>query len=124
MKRQNKGVLFSPDYPRIVCLCGSTRFRDEFTEANCRETMLGSIVLSVGFFVHSQGSESGESMVCSSEEKIRLDWLHRRKIDLCDEVLVLNVGGYIGSSTASEIAYAKEIGRPIRYLVPPHGDSM
>ena len=100
--------------PKIVCLCGSTRFRDQFVEANYKETMAGNIVLSVGFYLHSP--VGGEQVGCNSEQKIKLDELHKRKIDLCDEVLVLNVGGYIGDSTRSEIQYAVERGKRVRYL--------
>jgi len=99
--------------PRVVCLCGSTRFKAAFDEAYYQETMAGRAVHSVGFFVHS---EHGEKVGCSLEQKIILDELHKRKIDLSDEVLVLNVGGYIGSSTRSEIDYAVMHGKPVRYL--------
>lgn len=105
-----------PSLPKVVCLCGSTRFRDEFMRANYRETMAGNIVLSVGFFGHSLTDASGESVGCTAKEKIALDVLHKRKIDLADEVLVLNVGGYIGESTRSEIGYALDTRKPIRYL--------
>jgi len=105
--------------PKIVCLCGSTRFYKEFQRANFKETMLGYIVLSVGFFGHS-GTEMknihGENIGITSEEKKFLDELHKRKIDLADEILVLNVGGYVGESTASEIQYAKDHNKFIRYL--------
>lgn len=102
--------------PRIVCLCGSTRFKDAFDEANYQETMAGRIVLSVGFFMHASGNRHGEAVGATPDQKIALDELHKRKIDLADEILVLNVGDYIGSSTASEIAYAVEHGKPVRYL--------
>lgn len=102
--------------PRIVCLCGSTRFKDAFDEANYQETMAGRIVLSVGFFMHATGNKHGEGVGATPEQKAALDELHLRKIDLADEVLVLNVGGYIGESTSREIAYAKAAGRTIRYL--------
>ncbi len=46
----------------------------------------------------------------------RLDELHLRKIDLADEVFILNVGGYIGESTRKEIEYAQRQGKPIKYL--------
>jgi hypothetical protein len=104
--------------PKIVCLCGSTRFKDAFEEANYRETMVGRIVLSVGFFMHASGNKHGESIGATPEQKIALDELHKRKIDLCDEVLVLNVGGYIGASTRSEIDYAIAHGKPVRYQEP------
>ena len=45
-----------------------------------------------------------------------LDDMHKRKIDMADEIFVINVGGYIGSSTKSEIEYAKANGREVRYL--------
>lgn len=99
--------------PTVVCLCGSTRFKATFDRANYEETMAGRIVLSVGFFIHS---EHGESIGCTAKQKIVLDDLHKRKIDLADEILVLNVNGYIGDSTRSEIAYAMVHGKRVRYL--------
>lgn len=110
----NKTVVFEKSVPKIVCLCGSTRFRDEFTQANFEETMKGNIVLSVGFYAHSP--VAGEQVGCSEDEKVKLDELHKRKIDLCDEIFVLNVNGYVGSSTKSEIEYAIGHGKPVRYL--------
>lgn len=106
----------APKRPRIVCLCGSTRFKDAFDEANYQETMAGRIVLSVGFYMHASGNRHGESVGATPEQKKALDELHLRKIDLSDEVLVLNVGGYIGESTGREIEYASVTGKPIRYL--------
>ncbi len=100
--------------PTIVCLCGSTRFYQQFQEANYRETMAGKIVLSVGFMPDS--AEHGEHIGITPEQKEALDQLHLRKIDLADEVLILNVGGYIGQSTARELAYALELGRNVRFL--------
>lgn len=102
--------------PTIVCLCGSTRFYAAFQEANYRETMAGRIVLSVGHYPHSPGEAHGESAGCTADQKVALDELHKRKIDIADEVLVLNVGGYIGESTRSEIEYATAHGKPVRYL--------
>ena len=102
--------------PRVVCLCGSTRFFKEFQRANYEETMAGRIVLSVGFFPHASEEAHGEHIGINAEKKRDLDELHKRKIDLADEVLVLNVGKYIGSSTRSEIEYAQYRGRRIRYL--------
>lgn len=96
--------------PIVVCLCGSTKFKDAFIEANFRETMAGNIVVTVGFFAHVD-----KTYTLTTAEKTRLDALHKRKIDLADEILVLNVGGYIGDSTRSEIEYAKASGKPIRY---------
>jgi len=106
-----------PPMPRIVCLCGSTRFYDTFQQVNYERTMAGEIVLSVGFYPHAKAEHGhGEGVGHDSSEKVTLDELHKRKIDLADYVLVLNVGGYIGESTRSEIAYAEQAGRPVEYL--------
>lgn len=89
------------EMPEIVCLCGSTRFKDEYRAENRRLTMEGKIVLSVGLFGHADDVEFEEG------DKEMLDALHKRKIDLADRIHVINVGGYVGSSTDSEIAYAR-----------------
>jgi len=94
---------------KIICLCGSTRFYDEFREANRRETMAGKIVLAPGVFGHA-GDEITET------DKELLDILHLKKIDMADEVLIIDVDGYVGSSTSAEIDYAKKHGKPVRYL--------
>lgn len=99
--------------PEMVCLCGSTRFKDMFNTIIEQLTLEGKIVLSVGLFGHADGKYG---TVITDEVKLSLDELHKRKIDLCDRVLVLNVGGYVGDSTRSEIKYAAEIGKPIEYL--------
>lgn len=113
-------ILLKKPFPKIVCLCGSTRFYDKFQEMNYHLTMAGAIVLSVGFYPHNktEGGGHGEGVGHDSREKVALDELHKRKIDLADEVLVLNVGGYVGMSTASEIGYAKAHGVPVTYLEP------
>lgn len=103
------------DMPKIVCLCGSTRFYGYFQRANYEETMNGNIVLSIGFYPQAQDGMHGEHCGVTPEQKIALDELHKRKIDLADEVLVLNVGGYIGESTQSEIRYAEMTNTPVRY---------
>lgn len=105
------------DIPKIVVLCGSTRFYDEFQAANYRFTMQGLIVLSVGFYPHAvEKSGHGEGVGHDSVEKVALDELHKRKIDLADSVFVINVGGYVGRSTLSEIRYAVNVGKPIEWL--------
>lgn len=96
--------------PTVVCLCGSTRFSDTFREANFQETLAGRIVLSIGC-----DFKSDAALGLTEADKVRLDELHKRKIDLADEVLILNVGGYIGDSTRSELEYAKAHGKWIRY---------
>ena len=100
-----------PDFPTIVCLCGSTRFSETYQRANFQETLAGKIVLTIGC-----DFKSDEALGLTNADKRRLDELHLRKIDLADEILVLNVGGYIGSSTRKEIEYAYNSGKNIRYL--------
>lgn len=108
------------DFPKIVCLCGSTRFMNEFHEAGWELTLLGYIVLSVGVCKHAD-NHGGEAL--GQEVSDRLDELHLRKIDLADSIFVLNVGGYVGESTAKEIAYAKKTGKLIIYLEENDGNN-
>jgi len=103
---------------KVVTLCGSTRFKNEFMEAQKRLTLEGNIVISVGLFGHAGDKEVWEGMDedTLTQTKIMLDDMHKRKIDMADEIFVINVGGYIGDSTRSEIAYAMEHGKTVRYL--------
>lgn len=96
---------------KVITLCGSTRFKDEFLEAQKQLTLAGNIVISVGLFGHS-----GDDEVWAEGTKEMLDDMHKRKIDMADEIYVINVGGYIGSSTKSEIEYAKKTGKTVKYL--------
>ena len=96
---------------KVITLCGSTKFKDEFINAQKRLTLEGNIVISVGMFGHS-----GDKDVFQDNVKEMLDDMHKRKIDMADEIFVVNVGGYIGKSTASEIEYATKTGKIIRYL--------
>lgn len=127
---------------KIVVLCGSTRFKDAFIQANKDETLAGNIVLSVGMFGHQEGIDM------EGQIKKDLDDLHLDKIDLAHEVLVVNgktwtcticgnarfngfcdecehnkndtlkLKPYIGESTRRGIEYAKQTGKPVRYLNP------
>ena len=103
---------------KVIPLCGSTRFKDEFMETQKRLTLDGNIVISVGLFGHSGDNEVWENMDegTLTRTKEMLDDMHKRKIDMADEIFVVNVDGYIGTSTKSEIEYAKATGKPIRYL--------
>ena len=100
-------------YP-VITLCGSTRFKDQFLEAQKRLTLAGNIVISVGLFGHC-----GDDEVWTVGTKEMLDDMHKRKIDMADGIYVINPGGYIGSSTRSEIEYAARNGKEILYLEPP-----
>lgn len=103
---------------KIVTLCGSTKFKKEFLEIQKKLTLLGYIVISVGLFGHSGDNEVWENMDegTLTKTKSMLDDMHKRKIDLSDMIYVINVGGYIGESTRSEIEYAKSTGKEVRYL--------
>ncbi len=96
---------------KIITLCGSTRFKDAFIEAQKRLTLEGNIVISVGLFGHS-----GDEEVWKENTKDMLDRMHLRKIDMADEIYVINVDGYIGDSTKKEIAYALSRGKKVSYL--------
>jgi len=103
------------EIPPIVAICGSTRFMPEMVEADLRETAAGHIVVKPGCDLktpHHLWGDPAEAEVL----KARLDQLHRAKIRLADEVLV--VGDYVGSSTIAEIAYARSLGKPVRFTHP------
>ncbi len=97
---------------KIITLCGSTKFKEEFIAEQKRLTLEGNIVISVGLFGHS-----GDNEVWTEGIKIMLDDMHKRKIDMADEIFVINVGGYIGQSTLSEIEYAISTEKEVKYLV-------
>lgn len=100
----------SSERPKIVTLCGSTRFKQAYIDWNARLTLAGCIVLTVGLFAHADG------IPLTQAQKADLDALHKAKIAISDEILVLDVDGYIGDSTRSEIAFAQARGIPVRYL--------
>jgi hypothetical protein len=119
-KEQELAAVMTEDEqrPRIVCLCGSTRFFPKFMETNFHETMAGRIVLSVGFYPHAAEAAHGEGVGITPEKKEELDVLHLKKIDLADEIFVINCDGYVGESTTREIVYAMRTGKPVRWLEP------
>lgn len=103
---------------KVITLCGSTRFKNEFIETQKRLTLEGNIVISVGLFGHSGDQEVWENMDEGTLTKTKemLDDMHKRKIDMADSIYVINVGGYMGDSTRSEIEYAKAHGKEVLYL--------
>ena len=111
--------------PRVYTLCGSTRFPDAFALANMHLSLQGHIVIGLGMCGHTDQPRGARFLTSDGDEttpaKQGLDRLHRDKIDLSDAIFVINVGGYIGSSTAKEIAYAQETGRDVEWLFPPSG---
>ena len=96
---------------KVITLCGSTRFKDAFLAEQKRLTLEGNIVISVGLFGHA-----GDEEVWTPGTKEMLDDMHKRKIDMADEIFVIDPGGYIGSSTRSEIEYARACQKPVRFM--------
>lgn len=109
--------------PKVLTLCGSSRFPEAFAIANAHLSMLGYVVISLGLFGHADEPMGSKFLVSdgieTSEAKQRLDQLHFRKIDISDGIFVVNVGGYVGSSTKREIEYAKKAGKAVTYMFPP-----
>lgn len=102
----------------VITLCGSTKFKNEFQKVQKELTLKGNIVISVGLFGHSGDNEVWENMDEGTKTKTKemLDDMHKRKIDMSDEIFVINVNNYIGESTKSEIEYAQKHGKKISYL--------
>ncbi len=98
---------------KVITLCGSTRFKDEFLKVQKQLTLEGNIVISVGLFGHADGEFEN---VITPEIKVMLDDIHKRKIDMSDEIYVINKNGYIGESTKGEIEYAIKIRKRVNYL--------
>lgn len=96
---------------KVITLCGSTKFKDDFIREQKRLTLEGNIVISVGLFGHS-----GDDEVFTESVKEMLDDMHKRKIDMADEIFVINKNSYVGSSTKSEIEYAHNHGKVVRYM--------
>ena len=103
---------------KVITLCGSTKFKDEFLREQKRLTLEGNIVISVGLFGHSGDNEVWENMTEGelTKTKIMLDDMYKRKIDMADEIFVINKHGYIGESTRSEIDYAIKTGKKVNYM--------
>jgi len=110
--------------PKIVCFCGSSKFIVEMAILMWEFEKLGCIALGLHYMPPQYGkmkgySESYDHLVEMEDVADKMDELHKRKIDLADEIFVVNVKGYIGKSTRSEIKYAKKLGKKITYLVNP-----
>lgn len=94
---------------KVITLCGSTKFKEQFYQTNAFLTLQGNIVISVAFFEQNEGFE------ITKEQADILGEVHFRKIDISDEIFVIDVNGYIGDSTRKEIKYAEKKGKVIRY---------
>lgn len=109
--------MVNADRPKIICLCGSTRFTDEMLVKQWELTKQGNIVLS--WCAVPESYFKGPHVGDAEGVKEIVDEVHKRKIDLCDSVFVMNVGGYFGESTTSEIKYATAHGKPVEWLEQP-----
>lgn len=109
---------------KVITLCGSTRFTNEMLILQWELTKRGHVVLSWCALPDSYFDGDDKSHLGDVEGvKDIVDEVHKRKIDLSDEVYVVDIGGYIGDSTWSEIAYARQAGIPVRYLESTFGQS-
>lgn len=106
---------------KVITLCGSARFQKEFMREQKRLSLEGNIVISLGFFDSPENKETWNNMNENTrqEKMAMLKDMHKRKIDMADEIFVINPNGYIGESTKSEIAYAQQNHKPVRYLEEP-----
>lgn len=108
--------------PKVVVLCGSTRFWRTFQDVSLSETLAGNIVLSIGAAKAADDDDKRFGGFIPEGEfdavKERLDALHLKKVEMADEVIILNVEGYIGFSTRREINHALSLNKPVRYLEP------
>ena len=103
---------------KVITLCGSTRFKDAFMEAQKKLTLDGNIVISVGLFGHSGDNEVWENMDegTLTKTKLMLDDMHKRRIDMSDDIFVINKDGYIGESTRNEIEYAILTNKKVEFM--------
>lgn len=112
-----------PQRPKIICICGSSRFADHAAVASWNFSKQGFITVSYELlpeWYHEKSGKVARDHYAEQEGVANiLDELHLRKIDLADEVFVINVGGYIGDRTKIEIAYANRQRKPVNYLERP-----
>lgn len=98
---------------KVITLCGSTRFKDEFVKMTEKLTLEGNIVISVGLFGHA---DNKFGTIITPEVKQMLDEIHKEKIRMSDEIFVINKDHYIGESTKNEIKYAESLGLKVTYM--------
>jgi len=110
------------DRPKIITLCGSSRFPDAFELATLHLSLQGHIVIGLSAFAHADRPQGAKFLLADADEskpeKRAIDELHFRKIDLADEIFVVNLGGYLGTSTKREIAYARQHGKTVHFMFP------
>jgi hypothetical protein len=104
----------APDEHTVITLCGSMRFREEFERLDAELTLAGHMVLTP--------TALAPSTELNEEERARLGRIHLQKIAMADEILVVNVGGYVGESTRREIGHARSCGVAVSFLEPHAND--
>lgn len=97
----------------IITLCGSLKFENEFKKWDERLTFAGHTVFTVTSY---PSDHQGNKEWYTTEQKQHLDLAHKRKIMASDGILVIDIDGYIGESTASEISYAEFYKKIIKYV--------
>jgi hypothetical protein len=97
--------------PTVVTLCGSLRFRDKLERLEAELSLAGHVVLAPAAL--------DPSVALGADARARLGEVHLRKVAMAEEVLVVNVGEYVGESTGREIEHARALGIPVRFLEPP-----
>ncbi len=110
--------------PKIIVLCGSSKFCDIMAVvAWFLEKDEGAITMGLHLLLSWYCKENIPDHLAEHEGvATQMDELHKRKIDLADEIFVINWDNYIGESTTNEIKYASEKGIKIRFLLfeEPH----
>lgn len=108
--------------PKVVCLCGSSKWPDVHMQVMMQETLAGRIVIPMGLYGHADFPSGAKTATNDGDEataiKQMLDHLHFSKIDLADEIYVVNLGGYLGNSTKREVDYALKQGKVVRWHQP------
>ncbi len=106
--------------PQIVCICGSSRFVDIAAVKAWEFEKRGIIALGMHLLPETYGTHMPDRHHFAEQEGVApiLDELHLLKIDMADSVFVVNKDGYIGERTAIEIAWAKNLGKPVEYMEP------
>lgn len=123
--KQFQGIDVAEESPKIITLCGSSRFCGEMAVMAWEFEKGGLIALGLHLLPEEYCMQKG--MTPDADGRIhhigeqegverQMDALHFKKIEMSDSVYVMNVGGYIGESTAREIAYAEYLGKPISYF--------
>ncbi len=103
----------STNKPKVICICGSSKFKAQILGITQRETLKGRIAINHGFFHHQ------DLVPLSDEQKNNLDTLMFRKIDISDEIFIVNVNGYMGKTTIAAIEYARQMNKPVHFLEDP-----